>query len=249
MKTAFAIEATEKNDLYRRIVKEYDLNALDLFFLLNRRSMVQFAFKYTHNEQLSEDVVQDVFAKIYTLQRDRKNGEEDNAFCNTPEYFRTWAFRLASTRAIRVNTLEKREAHEVYDTVNDGPKEGESGFGQDFLPDIETPCTSHTDGFSTDPLDIVLRQANHQTVRQALDHIFNLAKGSEVISAALSSAIAKVELEEGKVDWKKGWTGMDYKEMAKTLGIEESTARTRCHNGRGKIARELKKQDLVPEFV
>ncbi|HNQ93011.1 MAG TPA: hypothetical protein PKI93_08795 [Alphaproteobacteria bacterium] len=240
MKSDFATEASKKYDLFRRIVVDRDPKALDVFYASHRERMVQFAFKYTQDRHLAKETVQEAFVTIYELQ-----STDANAFCKEFKFFKTWAYDVVISKAIRISKIEARYRHESYDTVSDGSEENEAGFGQDFLPEIEAPYFPRMSNYSADPLDMLLRRSNNLTKMLAANFVLAIAGEDDEKYIALLSAVEHLDFEGEERDWPR----LSYKNIADTFELNEAKARKKSFYGRKKLVESLKENGLVPEFI
>lgn len=102
-----------------------DLDALDEIFKLLQTPVYRYIYGLTNNQDLSEDILQEVFISIYRKIK----------FLRQPELFRAWAYRIATRETFKQLKREREwfeqiRDEEVLETIPEPEKP------EDFEPEL-----------------------------------------------------------------------------------------------------------------
>ncbi len=92
------------------------------FYKKNRRSVHYYIYKMTHDPLATEELVNDVFMKVY---------KNMHTFKEEKSQFKTWVYNIAMNATIDYLRKKKLETHSMYDVIitdHDGEKKDEMDF-------------------------------------------------------------------------------------------------------------------------
>jgi len=99
----------------------------DKFYKENKRSVQNFIFKKTHDQLVAEELVNDVFVKVY---------HNMHKFDPTKATMKTWVFNIATNATIDYLRKRKLETKSMFDMISDSEHDNAQ---MDFASDEASP--------------------------------------------------------------------------------------------------------------
>lgn len=218
--------------LFERITKDFDPQALDLYFRQNQRRLLKFTNQFCRTPEDAADYLMETLEKVLRLQ------SEEKSFCDDSLAFDSWFHTTLKRHVFWKNSEKVRSLPPMlsFNTASDGD---ETEFGQNYAPDAASLGLPDHVGYQSDGFqDPLLYHASHERderVAQLLRTIQENA-AAEISGRKAGSASKQLQTLFLFAD------GQTYSEIAEERGIPMGTVRSSISNCRKSLLK------LYPEY-